>query len=298
MSRLKKFVYRVIGKNKKQPVAEKPISHEEQEKLNRDLERKKRLKENGIVFLLDQKVKTREGLTFHLKDGADGGTDIGTILEVFCTPDYYFKNNKSDTTVVIDMGMNVGIASLYFASRENVAKVYSFEPFAPTYGKALENIKLNPVFAKKITAFNFGLGKENTTLEIPYCTEISGEMSTTIDRLGYVEEYHDKTRVMEKVEIKSAAETLLPILNSLTTECVVLKIDTEGAEFDILESLDSSSLLEKVDFIMMEHHYRSPRILEDILTKNSFVVIYRYPFNENAQLGLMYAANIGRRKQA
>ena len=261
----------------------------------RNHERQRSLKEKGID-LLGQMVRTREGLTFCIQDDMDGGTDICVIQEIFCGSDYVFKNNENDQTIVIDMGMNVGIAALYFAARKNVTRVYSYEPFTPTYNRALDNIKLNPDFANKITTFNFGLGKENKTFEIPYCSEISGDMSTTVDRLEYEEKYHDRNRVLEKVEVKSAAEALLPIFNSLATECVVLKIDTEGAEFDILESLDSASLLKKVDFLMMEFHFRSPQPLEDILTKNGFVVIYKHIYHEKSQpSGLMYATNIGRR---
>ena len=273
-NRLKKIIDTVIGKKAKKI---------------------RKLEKYGIVFLPDNKIKTREGLIFRIQGDVYDGTDIPVIREVFCGQDYVFKNNINQKTIVIDMGMNVGIASLYFASRENVTNVYSFEPFTPTYTRALENMKLNPDFAKKIRPFNFGLGKENKTLEIPYCSEYSGDMSTTIDRLEHEEKYHDKTHVQEKVEIKKTSEVLSPIFDSLTNECVVLKIDTEGAEFEILESLDCESLLEKVDFIMMEFHFRSPQPIEDILTKNGFIVIYRNLYNESAQVGLMYAANIRRK---
>src|SRR6185312_6672086 len=34
---------------------------------------------------------------------------------------------------LIDIGMNVGITSLFYASKPNVEKVFSFEPFVPTF---------------------------------------------------------------------------------------------------------------------------------------------------------------------
>jgi len=263
---------------------------------SRSTRRKERLKEHGAVFLEhDSKVKTREGVTFHLPGNIARGTDIRVIMELFCGGDYVFRIGKNENIIVFDMGMNIGAASLYFATIENVTTVYSFEPFTPTYNKALENINLNPDLARKIKVFNFGLGKKNETLEIPYCRDFAGDMSTTIDRLEYDNEYHELPRVVEKVEVKDAAEVLAPILGSLPTESIVLKIDTEGAEFDILESLDSAFLLKKVDYIMMEYHFRSPQPLEDILTNNGFIVTYRHLYREGDQNGVMYAANVRRR---
>src|SRR5262245_2585138 len=51
--------------------------------------------------------------------------------------------------VVWDIGMNRGLASLYFARRENVVAIVGYEPFGPTYQLARDNFALNPDLAKK-----------------------------------------------------------------------------------------------------------------------------------------------------
>ena len=252
------------------------------------------LKDHGIVVLSDRdhsiKIKTKEGFTFCIRANS---TDIPVVQEFFCEYGYAFKNNRNEQTIVIDVGMNIGISSVYFASMENVKHVFSFEPFTPTYNRALENIKLNPTLAGKITAFSIGLGNENKILEIPYNRDFAGNMSTTIDRMNF--QYRDKEGILEKVEVKNAGEILSTILASHSTKRVILKIDTEGAEFDILESLDSAGLLPKIDFVMMEYHFREPQFLEDVLTKNGYIVIYRhYGYLEGSPFGFLYGANIGK----
>ncbi len=78
------------------------------------------------------------------------------IKEVFIEKDYNLLSQES--FVVFDIGMNIGISSLFFGLKNNVEKIYSFEPVVPTYNQALYNLGLNPRYSNKIEAFNFGLG--------------------------------------------------------------------------------------------------------------------------------------------
>ncbi|MES1198160.1 MAG: hypothetical protein ABUL41_02680, partial [Chitinophagaceae bacterium] len=63
-------------------------------------------------------------------------SDIYSALEVFGEDIYAYKFNKK--LIAIDIGMNVGFASLFFSANDNIEKVYSFEPFEETYLLALE----------------------------------------------------------------------------------------------------------------------------------------------------------------
>ena len=57
-------------------------------------------------------------------------------------------------------GMNIGITTLFYASKENVDKVFSFEPFMPTFSGAKQNVNLNKSTLDKIEVNNFGLAKK------------------------------------------------------------------------------------------------------------------------------------------
>lgn len=81
-------------------------------------------------------------------------TDFDIVTEIFVMNTYYF-HIPADEIVVIDMGMNIGAASLYFAKMRNVVSVYGFEPFPDTYQQAVDNFALNTNFIKnKIHPFN------------------------------------------------------------------------------------------------------------------------------------------------
>jgi len=84
---------------------------------------------------------------------------MGITKEVFLKKDYAV--NFSSDAVLIDIGLNRSIASLYFATYPNIIKIYAFEPFKPTFELAKKNLELNPQLSKKINAFNFGLGRDN-----------------------------------------------------------------------------------------------------------------------------------------
>lgn len=52
--------------------------------------------------------------------------------------------------VVVDIGAYIADSSLFFASRSNVTKVFAFEPYYPSYQRAMNNIRHNAVLAPKI----------------------------------------------------------------------------------------------------------------------------------------------------
>jgi hypothetical protein len=69
------------------------------------------------------------------------------LHEIFCCGVYDLR--YPGPVVVWDIGMNVGLASLYFASR-GARHVVAYEPFEVTYRQALRNFRLNPFLSSVI----------------------------------------------------------------------------------------------------------------------------------------------------
>ncbi len=65
-------------------------------------------------------------------------------------------------SVIVDVGFNVGFASLFFARHPLVSTLYGFEPLVPTFKQGLKNISFNS-FSGKIQVYNYGL----TSMRIP-----------------------------------------------------------------------------------------------------------------------------------
>jgi hypothetical protein len=101
-------------------------------------------------------------------------------------------------------------------------------------------------------------------------------MSLTSNRFDpqdptYCEIFKKENAVNEECLQKDASEALTPIINDNIGKRIILKIDTEGAEYDILESLDNSGLLKKIDIVLIEFHFKGSKELQRRLLKNGFV---------------------------
>lgn len=62
--------------------------------------------------------------------------DLLTVNEVFCRQDY----SGGDFRVVLDIGANIGLSSLYFLTRNSAAKCYLYEPVPGNVDKISQNL--------------------------------------------------------------------------------------------------------------------------------------------------------------
>lgn len=209
---------------------------------------------------------------------------LGITREVFLNKDYaiYFKQEA----IVIDIGLNRGIASLFFATYPDVNKIYAFEPFKPTFELAKKNLALNPKLGEKIQAFNFGLGKKDTTLQLSYMDTATGGMSTTHD----VCQGKNNGRT-ETVAVRDSAGVIMPVLEEHYDKHIIVKCDCEGAEFEIFERLGEKRLIEKIDVILMEYHYNPPQKLVDVLMDCDFSVRTKV-LSQETNKGYIYAVKM------
>lgn len=205
-------------------------------------------------------------------------SDFNVAQDVFDSGFYNYIDNSDSDLIVIDIGMNIGLASLFFASKERVTKVYGFEPFINTYKQSLDNIRENDkLIQEKIEPFAYGLGNENCIKNFIYDASFSEGLST----VGKGVKRSENT---VSVIIKDATEILTPILN--TCNRVVMKMDCEGSEYDILNNLHRSNLISKIDVFIIEcHNPNKDAALEYIFKKNGYSYIL---FPSNKTLSILY----------
>lgn len=243
--------------------------------------RRKRLLAHGCKIKNDI-VTTPEGIKIDISNVPHEA--MGITKEVFLNRSYAI--NFSADAVLIDIGLNRGIASLFFATCPNIKNIYSFEPFKPTFELAKKNLELNPQLSEKINAFNFGLGKAEITLKLPYMDKATGGMSTTYDVCK-----GEKNIRKETVVIRDAAREIASILEENKDKCIIVKCDCEGAEFEIFERLDEENLVGKMDVVLMEYHFNEPDGLVSILAGNGFVVRTRV-LSKKMGTGYIYAVRM------
>ncbi|MBW7991976.1 MAG: FkbM family methyltransferase [Planctomycetes bacterium] len=230
-------------------------------------------------------ITTPEGVKIDISDKPDH--PLYLIKEVFVKSEYNLNIRKE--SILIDIGMNRGAASLFFATNENIKKIYSYEPFKPTFELAKRNLELNPQLSEKINAFNLGLGKTEVTLELPYIATATGAMSTIRNVCK-----GEKKIKKETVIIKDAAKELTPILEENKNKHIIVKCDCEGAEFEIFERLSEEKIVGKIDIVLMEFHFDKPDRLIDTLTEYGFAVQVK-PGSSKSRTGYIYAVRMAER---
>lgn len=263
-----------------------PNKNKRKEIRNKLLKTKKRCRElldYGCIIENNVGI-TKDKIRFDISDCAKVCAHIREIL----IEETYNLSFKEDS-VVIDIGMNRAIASLFFAAKENVKRIYAFEPFVQTHVLAQKNLDLNPELNKKIQTFTYGLGKENKTLTIPYSVNASDRMST----IHTIPVKHNIQ--VETVIVKDAAQILAPIFEQNKDSRIIIKSDCEGAEFEILERLNEKNLIGKIDAVLMEYHFEKPDRLVKILTESGFAVHVICRLKGESIVGYLYAVKMQER---
>jgi FkbM family methyltransferase len=218
-----------------------------------------------------------EDLAFHVT----AEQQIWILCEVFLREDYCF-NSDPPPGLVVDIGMNFGAASVYFAKKYG-CPVHSFELFPATADHAERTLSLNPKYASQIQINRFGLSDQKQSLQLPYDEKFTGEASVFRTEGG-------PGKSMVNVEVLPASEVLRPIIEGTAGKPVYVKMDCEGSEFAILGDLERVGLLGHIAGLVLEWHAFAgdPAILESKLIRAGFTLFNHH--EDNGQLGLIMAS--------
>jgi FkbM family methyltransferase len=185
-------------------------------------------------------------------------TDIPfTFLDTPTLPlliDEIFKDNYdvikanlsfSPGDVVLDVGANEGIFSIWMSKLFPQTSIVALEPVPSTFDIMVENIGING--CRNIKPLNLGVGKP-------------GQKSTTL----YTNRNGQNTGGASSLftfnpEVHESAEVHLITLDEVfyrygIDHCRLLKMDIEGAEY---EALYNSYVLPHIDYLVMEAHMNS-----------------------------------------
>jgi len=143
--------------------------------------------------------------------------------------------------IIIDIGANIGMFSILFAKLHPYIKIFAIEPVAETYIKLYQNIKLNHL--TNIIPINIAISGGERIKQIIYDSDGLGGASSYVN---------DMPNLLKKTTIYTGCITLDELIIELSiTNCKLLKIDCEGAEYDILYN---SKLLERINYLVGEFH--------------------------------------------
>ncbi len=205
--------------------------------------------------------------------------DESVLAEIFSDRDYHVIEPAiiGAKTGIIDIGAHKGFFVLYARVLNPSVPIYAYEPEEVNFAELKKHLLINRVenvFAKNVAV----AGKE-------------GEVSLNISADSHNHSLVDIDGVVGEKKVK--AVTLEKILEKMK-HCDVVKMDCEGAEFQILE-MAPKSVFEKVGIFFLEYHEFSAEMkavrLKTLLEKNGYKVT-QYPSRYDKRMGFLWARRL------
>lgn len=210
-------------------------------KIKKALKNHKKFKKLGISFFEALKLsKTKDGEVTTTLFGKKFKINsafwyLHGLEELFYEETYKF-NSLSNTPLIIDCGANTGLSVIYFKKLFPNSKITAFEPDIAIFNILKENLS---VFGyNDVELVNKAVWNKNGAIKFLASGGVGGRISENDD---------DKTVEMRTARLKDL----------LNAKIDFLKIDIEGAEYDVLD--DCKNNLKNVKNIFIEYHSEENR---------------------------------------
>jgi FkbM family methyltransferase len=139
--------------------------------------------------------------------------------------------------VVLDIGAHVGVVSTYLAAHHPQITVYAFEPMRENFDRLRRNLQTNRI--TNVHPVPMAVTGDGRAITLAGVLELNsgGATAYSVGYGGQTVRSTTLTRIFADYRIK---------------QCRLLKIDVEGAEYEILRS--ARNLFDRVDYIRGEFH--------------------------------------------
>lgn len=211
-------------------------------------------------------VRLRNGLKIHLSSHPH---DVVTVFVIFIRKDY---GAVPPGSVVVDIGANIGVYTLYAAAC-GAALIHSFEPNSEAFRLLSRNVRENGLGNVVRTHRTAVAGANFGTVKFP---KISSMYNAIID--------DDADQEYEYVSSVSLEEVAMRI-SSENPRIDLLKMDCEGAEYDILPAT-GPEVFRKIGEIRLEYHKGMRSDLLPFLERMGYR--HRLSKEENSLSGILW----------
>jgi FkbM family methyltransferase len=191
------------------------------------------------IFLSYLKIKLKRKLfeVFRVKKTSESFLGIRVVFpdygwfahlwrEIFVSENYFFQTGTSRPRI-IDVGSNIGMSIIFFKLLYPDAEILAFEPDPRTFKWLLKNVEINKF--RGITCHNVALGKRDGNVDFYEDPSMEGSgINSFVPNI--VSGIDPKT--MKKISVSCKR------LSTFVAGCFdLLKIDAEGAEYEIIEEV-------------------------------------------------------------
>ena len=193
--------------------------------------------------------KTNSGLKMKIRVKS---TDLMQLTTIWLTREYEapgFEIKENDT--IIDVGGHIGLFMLFCEQFCPKGKIYCFEPASDNYRIFLDNIKLNNF--KNIFSFNIAVSKQDGNIPLYLNDDASGHSIFL--------------KNSNSIQVDSITLQKIFDLNNIK-KCNLLKLDCEGSEYEIIDSLPEN-YFSMIDKMIIEYHFaeKNPKLLTNLIKK-------------------------------
>jgi len=179
-------------------------------------------------------------------------TDLMALTHVWLIEEYSYPGFEiKENDLIIDIGAHIGLFSLHSSQYCKNGKILSFEPVKENYELLVENIRLNKI--KNIYPFNMAVSENDSDVTLFLNKDESGHSMFSSEG--------------ESIKVKSTSLKTIFEENKLQN-CNFLKLDCEGAEYPIIDSL-SREHFNKIEKMIIEYHLADtkPELLTTLKSK-------------------------------
>lgn len=186
-------------------------------------------------------------------------TPLGQIVseEVLTGKSYPLVTIQGPINTIVDIGANVGAATVYFALNLPAARIFAFEPSPDCFTL----LAANTAGLEQVKAYRYGLFSEDRTAELHL-----GKGDSVTSSVGNSIE---AGRESVPVQLRAAADVFR---EHGIDEIDILKLDTEGCELPILESI--AEWIPRIGVLYVEYHSEPDRLHIDRLLSPTHI-LYR-----------------------
>jgi FkbM family methyltransferase len=182
-----------------------------------------------------------------------GTSDRGLIYEVLVRPPSkaeYFVSPEICPGIIFDVGANIGIVSLWLSEKYPDAEIHAFEPVPGN----VSLLRKNTAHKNNIVVHPYGLSNENKRAKVYTNSDINNLGGFSEHARGNDPQNAGNFNLADfEIEIRDVRD----VIEELGVERIdLIKIDTEGGEFEIVSSIPDR-ILSNVYWVMGELHGRS-----------------------------------------
>ena len=223
------------------------------------------IKKSHVIF------ETKSGLKLKIRTGT---TDIMVLTNVWLIQEYLdHELDIKDNDIVLDIGGHIGLFALFASQFCKKGKIFCFEPIKENYDILLENLELNAI--KNIIPFNLAVYDDSKKVKM-YLSEDDAGHSVFFPG--------SKSIQADSISLKKIFD------DNKITQCGFAKMDCEGSEYGIIDTLPTE-YLQRINKMAIEYHFADsrPELAKNLISKienADFHVKKKSHYND---MGFLYA---------